>query len=172
MDDLACTAAALVAPGQGILATGESIQAISARLTAAGVTPTEQSRGAYREMLIATPGLSQGISGVLLADETLHRHLADGRLFPVAIGAAGMRTGIKADGRTWPLAGAPGETVTEGLDGLPQRLRAYAGLGATSPAGEPCSGSATERRPRSPFRPMPRRSGGSPPPASRPGWCR
>jgi fructose-bisphosphate aldolase, class I len=130
MTDLAAVAAALVAPGKGMLAADESIPTMSARLARARVAPTEESRRAYREMLVTAPALAEGISGVSLCDETLRQHVAGGRPFPAALAALGMLTGIKADAGPRPLPGTPGETVTEGLDGLPPRLREYAELGA------------------------------------------
>ena len=130
MERLESVASALVGPGRGILAADESITTMSARLSAAGVAPTERSRRAYREMLVTAPGLSSGISGVILCDETLHQRLGDGTPFPAALRDRGILPGIKVDQGTHPLAGAPGETVTEGLDGLLPRLREYAGLGA------------------------------------------
>lgn len=131
MTDLAATAQALVAPGKGILAADESIPTMSARLEAAGVTATEETRRAYRELLVTTPELSEGISGVILCDETLRQRVSGGATFPDALADAGIQAGIKVDAGTRPLAGSPGETITEGLDGLPARLREYAGLGAS-----------------------------------------
>jgi fructose-bisphosphate aldolase, class I len=119
----ASAASALVAPGKGILAVGEGIAAMSARLAAAGVPATQKHRRAYREMLVTTPGLADGIGGVILCDEGLRQHA-------VAVRELGMMPGIAVDGGTRPLAGARGETVTEGLDGLLPRLRSYAELGA------------------------------------------
>jgi fructose-bisphosphate aldolase class I len=130
MERLESVASALVGPGRGILAADESIATMSTRLSAAGVAPTEENRRAYREMLVTAPGLSNGISGVILCDETLRQRLADGRPFPAALRDRGILPGIKVDKGTHPLAGAPAETVTEGLDGLLPRLREYAGLGA------------------------------------------
>jgi fructose-bisphosphate aldolase, class I len=130
MPDLTRTVAALMASGKGILAADESVPTMSSRLAAAGVAPTVGSRRAYREMLITAPGLGRGISGVILCDETLRQRLADGRSFPEALAAAGMLAGIKVDTGARPLAGHPGETVTEGLDGLRGRLAEYAALGA------------------------------------------
>jgi fructose-bisphosphate aldolase class I len=127
---VALAASALVAPGKGILAADESIATMSARLTAAGVAPTQQNRRAYREMLITTPGLASGISGVILCDETFRQYVRAGKTFPVALRELGIMPGIKVDSGARPLAGSPGETVTEGLDGLLPRLRQYAGLGA------------------------------------------
>jgi len=119
-----------VAPGKGILDTAESVATTSARLTAAGIVATPENRRAYRELLITTPGLGEGISGVVLCDETLRQHAAPGRTFPVALRALGMMAGIRVDAGRGPLAGTRGETVTEGLDGLLPRLRCYAELGA------------------------------------------
>jgi len=119
-----------VAPGKGILDTAESVATTSARLTAAGIVATPENRRAYRELLITTPGLAEGISGVVLCDETLRQHAAPGRPFPVALHALGMMAGIRVDAGRGPLAGTRGETVTEGLDGLLPRLRCYAELGA------------------------------------------
>jgi fructose-bisphosphate aldolase, class I len=130
MTDLAAVAAALVAPGRGVLAADESIPTVSARLVRARVAPTEENRRAYREMLVTAPALADGISGVILADETLRQRVAGGRPFPEALAALGLLTGIRADVGARPLPGAPGETITEGTDGLPPRLREYAGLGA------------------------------------------
>ncbi len=131
MERLVSVASALVRPLRGILAADESVATMSARLAAAGVAPTAANRRAYREMLVTTPGLSAGISGVILSDETLRQRLRDGRLFPAALHDLGILPGIKVDMGTQPLAGASGETVTEGLDGLGPRLREYFGLGAT-----------------------------------------
>ena len=127
---VASAAAALVAPGKGILAADESVATMSARLTAAGVEATPENRRAYREMLVTTPGLADGISGVILCDETFRQHVSAGRTFPVALRELGMMAGIKVDTGARPLAGTRGETVTEGLDGLLPRLREYAELGA------------------------------------------
>jgi fructose-bisphosphate aldolase class I len=127
---VASAAAALVAPGKGILAADESVATMSARLAAAGVAATQETRRAYREMLVTTPGLAGGISGVILCDETLRQHVRTGRTFPVALRERGMMAGIKVDTGARPLAGTRGETVTEGLDGLLPRLREYAELGA------------------------------------------
>lgn len=124
------TADTLVGGSRGILAADESISTMSARLEKAGVTATEENRRAYREMLVTTPDLPAGISGVILCDETLRQSLADGRTFPRALLDLGMLPGIKVDTGARPLAGAPGETVTEGLDGIDARLAEYAELGA------------------------------------------
>ena len=128
--ELEGTARAMVAPGRGILAADESKATMSARLEAAGVAPTEENRRAYRELLVSTPGLAGGISGVILCDETFRQATSDGRPFPVALADAGLLPGIKVDHGAKPLAAAPGETVTEGLDGLRERLADYSALGA------------------------------------------
>jgi fructose-bisphosphate aldolase class I len=130
MSDLATAAAALVGPGKGILAADESIGTLSARLMAAGAAPTDANRCAYREMLVTTPGLATGISGVILGEEAFRQRLRDGRWFPAAVADLGMVTGVRADVGTGPLAGTRGETITEGLDRLSPRLREFAGLGA------------------------------------------
>ena len=131
---VASAAAALVAPGQGILDADESAATTSARLAAAGIPATPENRRAYLEMLITTPGLTEGISGVTVSEETLRQHVAAGRTaegtFPVALRALGMMAGVRVDTGPGPLAGTRGETVTEGLDGLLPRLRSYAELGA------------------------------------------
>jgi fructose-bisphosphate aldolase class I len=120
----------LVAPGKGILAADESITTMSARLEAAGVAPTAENRRAYRELLASTPGLADGISGIILCEETLDQHFADGTPFPQAVHALGVLPGIKVDLGATPCPGLPGEKITEGLDGLPARLTRYAAAGA------------------------------------------
>jgi len=130
MSSLTGRAAALVAPGKGILAAGEGIRTATARLAAAGVRTTRENRRAYRELLVTTPGLARGISGVILCEETLRARLSTGESFPAALRDRGIMTGIRVDAGITPLPGARGETVTEGLDGLAARLRGYARLGA------------------------------------------
>jgi fructose-bisphosphate aldolase class I len=124
------TAAALVAPGQGILAIDESVATISSRFAALGITSTQESRGRYRELLLTAPGIEQHVSGVILYDETIRQRAADGRPFPRVLADRGILTGIKVDTGAKPLAGWPGETVTEGLDGLRERVAEYRSLGA------------------------------------------
>jgi fructose-bisphosphate aldolase class I len=123
-------AALLVAPGKGILAADESIGTMSRRLAEAGVAPTEDNRRAYRELLASAPGLADGVSGIIFCDETLRQRFADGRTFPDAAHALGVLPGIKVDTGAKPCPGLPGETMTEGLDGLAERLAQYASLGA------------------------------------------
>lgn len=127
---LRATARELVGGRRGILAADESIATMSVRLEKAGVTPTEGNRRDYRELLVTTPDLHEGISGVILCDETLRQQLADGRPFARAIHDFGMLPGIKVDTGTRHLPGTPGELITEGLDGLDARLAEYAELGA------------------------------------------
>jgi fructose-bisphosphate aldolase, class I len=127
---MARIAAALAGSGRGMLAADESVPTMNARLVAAGVRVTAENRRAYREMLVTTPCLAEGVSGVILCDETFRQRLTDGQPFPDALAARGMLAGIKVDTGATPLAGAPGETVTEGLDGLRGRLAGYATLGA------------------------------------------
>ncbi len=123
-------AAAMVAPGKGILAADESIGTMNKRLATADVEQTAENRRDYRELVLSTPGLTDGISGVILADETLRQHFVDGRGFPEAVRAQGILPGIKVDTGSKPCPGLPGEAVTEGLDNLPARLAEYAEMGA------------------------------------------
>ena len=129
-EELHATAREMVAPGKGILAADESTGTIEKRFTSIGVESTEENRRAYREMLFTARGLGEHISGVILYDETIRQSAADGRTFVEVLKSAGMIPGIKVDTGAKPLAGFPGETVTEGLDGLRARLEGYRGLGA------------------------------------------
>ncbi|MCB0215671.1 MAG: fructose-bisphosphate aldolase class I [Caldilineae bacterium] len=128
--DLAATARSLVAPGKGILAADESTGTMTKRLDGIGVASSEATRRAYRGMLFETPGMEQHISGVILYDETIRQQADDGRAFPDLLASRGVLPGIKVDSGAKALAGHPGETVTEGLDGLRERLAEYRGLGA------------------------------------------
>lgn len=123
-------AAALVAPGRGILAADESIATMSKRLEGAGVAPSAQARRDYRELLVTTPGLDSWISGVILCAETLGQQLSDGSSFATATGQRGIMAGIKVDTGTTPLPFSGAGVVTEGLDGLRGRLDAYREQGA------------------------------------------
>ncbi|GEL19883.1 fructose-bisphosphate aldolase [Pseudonocardia asaccharolytica DSM 44247 = NBRC 16224] len=120
----------MVAPGKGILAADESIGTMSSRLEKAGVEPTAENRRAYRELLTSTPNLAEGVSGIIFCDETLHQQFADGRPFAEAVRALGILPGIKVDTGAKACPGLLGEKITEGLDGLPDRLVHYAELGA------------------------------------------
>ena len=129
-DQLIANANALVAPGKGILAADESGGTIKKRFDSIAVDSTEDNRRSYRELLFTTPGAGDFISGVILFDETIRQQAADGSSFVEVLNAQGIIPGIKVDTGAKPLAGAPGETVTEGLDGLRDRLEAYYALGA------------------------------------------
>ncbi|PIM97011.1 Fructose-biphosphate aldolase [Handroanthus impetiginosus] len=131
MSSLTEIARTLVSNKRGILAADESIGTMSMRLESVGVEPTEENRRSYRELLVTTPELSESISGAILSDETFRQKLSDGRTFPDALAALGVLAGIKVDTGAKPLAGAPDEKVTEGLDGLRDRLEEYVGLGAS-----------------------------------------
>lgn len=130
LDAMTQTARALVAPGKGILAADESSPTIAKRLAGIGVESTEQTRRAYREILFTTAGIGDAISGVILFDETLRQKASDGTPFAEVLRRQGVIPGIKVDGGTKPLAGFPDEVITEGLDGLRDRLAEYAALGA------------------------------------------
>jgi fructose-bisphosphate aldolase, class I len=124
------TARALVAPGKGILAADESDGTIKKRFDTIGVESTEENRRAYRDLLFTAPGMEEHISGVILFDETIHQSSADGTPFPELLESKGVIPGIKVDKGAKPLAGSPEEKVTEGLDGLRDRLGEYRELGA------------------------------------------
>ena len=130
IDQLAETAQAMVAPGKGIIAIDESNNTIKKRFDSVGIDCTEDNRRAYRQMLLTTPGLNEHISGAILYDETLRQKSGDGVPFTQIMLANGIIPGIKVDKGPQPLAGFPGEVVTEGLDGLRERLKEYAQLGA------------------------------------------
>src|SRR5438874_5157543 len=130
MTELEKTARALVAEGKGILAADESDSTIKKRFDSIGVESTEENRRAYRELLFTTDGAAEYISGVILFDETIRQSAADGTPFPEVLSRQGIIPGIKVDKGAKPLAHAPGETITEGLDGLRERLEEYRGLGA------------------------------------------
>src|SRR2546426_1502359 len=124
------TAKALVAEGKGILAADESTGTIKKRFDSIGLESTEETRRAYRELLFTTPGTEEYISGVILYDETIRQSASDGTPFPKLLASKGIIPGIKVDLGAKPLALAEGETITEGLDGLRERLKEYHGLGA------------------------------------------
>src|SRR5437764_12290475 len=124
------TARALVAPGKGILAADESSGTIKKRFDSINVESTEENRRAYRDLLFTTDGAAEYISGVILFDETIRQTSADGTPFPKLLESRGIIPGIKVDKGAKPLANAPGETITEGLDGLRERLNEYRELGA------------------------------------------
>jgi fructose-bisphosphate aldolase class I len=130
MTDLHETAKALVAEGKGILAADESSGTIKKRFDSISVESTEENRRAYRDLLFTTEGAEEFISGVILYDETIRQSSADGTAFPQLLESKGMIPGIKVDMGAKALAGAAEETVTEGLDGLRERLAEYRELGA------------------------------------------
>lgn len=124
------TASEIVVPGKGILAADESTTTIEKRLAAVGVESTEANRQAYRNLLFATEGAQEFISGVILFEETLFQKADDGTPFPKLLADKGVIPGIKVDKGAKPLAGSPDEKVTEGLDGLRERLADYRDAGA------------------------------------------
>src|SRR5262245_43017149 len=124
------TGVAIVTDGKGILAADESDSTIKKRFDSIGVESTEANRRAYRELLFTTDGVEDYISGVILFDETIHQSASDGTPFPKLLENRGIIPGIKVDKGAKPLALAEGETITEGLDGLRERLAEYHELGA------------------------------------------
>ncbi len=130
-DQLVETAQAMVRPGKGILAADESTPTIKKRFDTIGVESTKANRNAYRDLLFTAQGMEAYISGVILFDETIRQStLQKGIPFPEHLESLGILPGIKVDKGAKPLAGCPGEKITEGLDGLRERLREYRQLGA------------------------------------------
>ncbi|HUR17874.1 MAG TPA: class I fructose-bisphosphate aldolase [Acidimicrobiales bacterium] len=129
-NDLTATAQAMVASGKGVLAADESTATIGKRFGALGIESTEANRRAYRDMLLSTENLSEFVSGVILYDETIRQSSADGTPFPEMLAKRGILPGIKVDTGAKNLANAPGEQITEGLDGLRERVGEYVSLGA------------------------------------------
>jgi fructose-bisphosphate aldolase, class I len=130
MNELHEAARAIVAEGKGILAADESSGTIAKRFDSIGVESTDETRRAYRELLLATEGAEEYISGIILFDETIRQQAADGTPFTKLLEARGVIPGIKVDRGAKPLALAEGETITEGLDGLRERFADYRELGA------------------------------------------
>jgi fructose-bisphosphate aldolase, class I len=128
--DLESVALTLVAKGKGILAADETIPTLTKRFDTLGIQSTEQSRRTYREMLFTSPGAAEFISGVIMYDETIRQKSSGGALLAEVLTAEGILSGIKVDTGAKPLAGSPEETVTEGLDGLRDRLSEYRTMGA------------------------------------------
>ncbi|MGA6826397.1 class I fructose-bisphosphate aldolase [Nitrospira sp. NS4] len=128
--DLEQTARALVAEGKGILAADETVPTVTKRLSALHIESTADSRRTYREMFFTTPGAGEFISGAILYDETIRQNSSSGIPLTEVLTKQGIIPGIKVDTGAKPLAGASDETVTEGLDGLRDRLKEYYGLGA------------------------------------------
>ena len=129
-DNLQSIAKKLVAPGKGILAADESTGTIEKRLKSINVPSTEENRRAYREVLFTTADAGEFISGVILFDETIRQKTSDGRTFLKALEEQGIIPGIKVDEGAKAMANFPGEKITEGLDGLRERLAEYRKLGA------------------------------------------
>ncbi len=129
-NDLNGIARAMVARGKGILAADESTGTIGRRLASIGAENTEPNRRAWRQLLFTAKGYGEYISGIILYDETLRQSTEDGQKFVDILKNEGTIPGIKVDKSTNPLAGAPGELITDGLDGLRARLEEYRELGA------------------------------------------
>lgn len=128
--ELQATAKALVAKGKGILAMDESNSTCHKRFERVGIAMTVENRRAYRELIITTPNLNNYINGAILFDETIHQSSSTGESFVSLLQQSGIIPGIKVDGGAKPLAGHPHELVTEGLDGLSDRVDEYYQLGA------------------------------------------
>ena len=127
---LISTAKELVAPGKGLLAADESLGTIGKRFSALGIESTPESRRAYREMLFTTPGATDALGGIILFDETIRATDSNGTPFPQLLADKGIIPGVKVDGGAHDMALFAGEKVTDGLDGLRERLIEYRGLGA------------------------------------------
>ena len=127
---LSAVAKQMVAPGKGILAADESTSTIGKRFDKIQVENSEANRQAYRQMLFTTQGLGEYISGVILYDETLRQSATDGRSFVSVLSSQGILPGIKVDQGLVEMEGSPMEKLTKGLEGLPERLKEYASLGA------------------------------------------
>ncbi|MER3452472.1 MAG: fructose-bisphosphate aldolase class I [Acidimicrobiia bacterium] len=128
--ELRQTAAAMVAPGRGILAADESVPTITSRFRALGIDSTPDSRRRYRELLFTAPDIDAHVSGVIMHDETFQQADSSGCPFPEVLAARGILPGIKVDTGAKALAFSDDERVTEGLDGLRERIAAYRTLGA------------------------------------------
>ena len=129
-EELEQVAAALVADGKGILAADETVGTLSKRFAALGIPSTEQSRRAYREMLFTAAGAAEFVSGVIMYEETIRQTSASGTPLAEVLSAQGIIPGIKVDTGAKDLPGFPGEKITEGLDGLRDRLAEYHRMGA------------------------------------------
>ena len=127
---LIATAQTLMAGDRGLLAMDESTGTCNKRFAALGIAQTEEARRAYRDMIVTTPRLGDAISGAILVDETIRQQTLRGLPFARALEAAGIIPGIKVDAGAKALAAHPGELITEGLDGLRERLADYAAMGA------------------------------------------
>jgi fructose-bisphosphate aldolase class I len=123
-------ARALVADGKGILAADETVGTLTKRFEQLKIPSSPESRRDYRELLFTTPGSAAFISGVIMYDETIRQQTSSGKRMPESLLEQGIIAGIKVDTGAKPLAGCPDETITEGLDGLRERLQDYHALGA------------------------------------------
>ncbi len=130
MSPLAAAVARLMAPGKGLLAIDESTSTADKRFKAENIPQTEELRRQWRELILTTPTLGDAISGAILYDETIRQKTRAGTAFTEVMRQAGIVIGIKVDKGTVDLPGHAGETMTEGLDGLRDRLKAYRGMGA------------------------------------------
>jgi fructose-bisphosphate aldolase class I len=130
LEALKTTVSRLFADDRGLPATDESTSTCNRRLAKLGIPQTEEARRAWRELIVSTPGLGYAISGAILFDETIRQSTAAGVPFTKLLDDAGVIPGIKVDLGPEDLAGRTGETITEGLDGLRERVAEYAGLGA------------------------------------------
>jgi len=130
MTNLRTTARALVASGKGLLAADETVPTVTRRLSDAGVASTPDIRRTYREMFFTAPGIGRFVSGVILQDETIRQRSSTGAPLPDVLVRQDIIPGIKVDAGTRPLAGSPNEQITEGLDGLRDRLKEYRDIGA------------------------------------------
>ena len=129
-DELQATIAKLIRPGKGILAADESLPTIAKRFQPLGIANTDETRRAYRSLLFTAPGDEAFISGAILFEETLAQRADDGAPLPEVLDRRGIVPGIKVDKGTTPLVNAPGDLITRGLDGLPERLKGYKAQGA------------------------------------------
>ena len=130
IQELESTAKTMVAPGKGLLAMDESTPTCKSRFEKVGIDCTEENRRAYRDLLVTTKGLPEHIGGAILFDETIRQKTLAGKPFAEHLSKVGIVPGIKVDKGAKNLAGHAGEKVTEGLDGLRERLAEYRGLGA------------------------------------------
>ena len=171
-DKLAKVAEAMVTPGKGILAADESTGSIKKRFDSINLPSTEESRRDYREMLFsAKEGMSKCISGVILFDETIRQKARNGTPLVDLIKSAGAIPGIKLDAGAKPLALSPKETVTEGLDGLRERIKEYVGLGAQFAKWRAVIDIGQGLPSTIPSMPMPMRSHVMPRSARKAAWC-
>jgi len=142
--DLESVALTLLADGKGVLAADETVHTLTQRFDMLGIQSTEKSRRTYREMLF-TAGVAEFISGAIMQDETIRQTSSEGTPLIQVLSKQGILRGIKVNAGAKPLAGAPGETVTEGLDGLRERLSEYRDMGARKVArSHPYNGHSAE----------------------------